>query len=149
MIISEINIICINSSHAVLPENNRLCCEVFNRKDNPYNRDYVFFKKLPGTWYNFFPNDNQYWDHSFFDFSYDCLNERYFVKEEKEYSGILLYLINFYLSLSPVKAIGLLLRIEDGEKGRVCFTTKSFFVELLREKQIEFNRIYIIIDEVQ
>ena len=146
MIISEINIVCINSSVTVFPKNNTLWCEILKRKDNPYNKDYVFLKKLPGTWYNFFPNDTQYWDHSFFDFSHDCLNNRYYVKEEEEYAGVLLQLIDLYLSLSPIRTVGLLLRIEGEEKGRVCFLTKKQFSELFIRGKIEFNRIYMIID---
>ena len=146
MLISEINIISINCNKLLTPYFKGIKCNLEDRKNNPYHNEYIFFKKLPGNWYSFDPAESYCYENEFFDFEYNKESRLYYAICMPNYHKQIIEMIKFFIANSPVKSIGFFIRMEDKEKGHICFKKYEDFIKELKNKQIVFNRIYIISD---
>ncbi len=145
MVVSNIDIISVNYFGNKNPKLGNIECEIIDRKDNPYGKDYRFFKKIPGTLFSFWYKNIDYYRDGFFDLYYDSSAKRNnIIVDKKSMITTLKKMLRFYLRKSPVSVIALLIKLEGNEERKVYFLKKHSFIKMAKAGSLEFNRIYVI-----
>lgn len=143
MVISDLNLLCINQKKPVLIQYDGIGID-FLTDHNGYGEHWDVLKKCDGMWYQLYPiesNSSRKYSDEFFDCRF-C-GEIYFVEVRQKYLSPIVSAIKAYLALSPIGEILLLIRLDEhGESKNVSNISFAAFAKKLKHNQICFNTIY-------
>lgn len=147
MVISDLNIICINQTAPYYIKKDGIGIDIVTRHDG-YGKHWKRFRKSTGIWYQFYPterlNKNQYED-EFFDLIIN--NNDWYAVVYKKYSMMIVDIVNTYLALSPTHDLLFLIRIDEhGESLKTKIIDSKHFEYDLKNGQLKFNTVYHIIE---
>lgn len=104
-----------------------------------------FAQSLSGIWYSFEPKEREAGDYSAEWFDLESRNNQYILVVNEKDKEKVLDIINQYIEFSPIKYIGILFRLQDKKEEKVRgVIRKKQFIEMLLQKKIRYNCLYIV-----
>lgn len=148
MVIADLNIICIDQpENKPYPDPAKIVCEADDR-NNAHGAVYPLYDfsaayKLRGWWYTYWPDDELFLERPFFDLVLQDGESR--IQLYDTWKDQLYHLFSYYLSLSPVHRIGILIRLQDETSNAVHGPMYlQPFMEQLLAGVIHYNELYLI-----
>lgn len=159
MVIADFNIICLGAKEVDKYSDPIVRIESsdrFRKSTTIYKDNWKIIHLLKGIWYSIEPAQRTFLDyeHEFFDFGNNKINvlsarNRQIgltsVRVLPPYQNLFPKLIEYYVERSPIKAICLLLRLQDLE-DEIHYGPMpvSMFLDKLRDDEVMFNAAYFI-----
>ena len=162
MVIADFNIICLGAKKPDIYVDPRIHTEWndrYNLNSPPYYKDnWEIVSLFRGIWYSIEPAERLTlnYEHEIFDLGTKGINicssrgreiKLSSVRVTPPFEGLFPNLIKYYVNLSPIKTICLLLRLQ-GKEDEIHFgpLNISRFMCMLNEDKVMFNAVYFISD---
>jgi len=148
MIIADLNIICVEQAKRTFPKNiDEIVVESHDRRQScdPVYPDDNFGEanRINGWWYTFWPTDQYFLSCPFFELP--CSSDPYAIKLSSAWEKEVIKLFSYYIGISPVQMIGVLVRAQ-GISNNVVHDCVSLnvFREKMMNGQIKYNELYYV-----
>ena len=144
MVISDLNIICLEQIKPHIFNENSVSIDIVDRTEGAYNPEWQYLKDLNGVWYSVYPRNRlglRTYNDEFFDLG-SRLETTFYIDINEKYKDTLISIFEFYVSESPVHEVDIMIWLDGDEKmPRICCSFDRF-IELLVNGKLLFGVLY-------
>ncbi len=146
MVVSDLNIICLEQSNPYVQEYDGISIDVVDRAEGAYSPGWQILKAVKGIWYSVYPCNYlglRTYKNEFFDLG-NRFGRTFYVEVMNEYKEEIISIVKFYLSESPVHKVDAMIWLDGDEKMPSICCSYDQFKELLINGKLFFGVLYHI-----